>query len=374
MKKKSFIKVFSIVAVITTILLFNYGNKVYAEGENATNTTNTTQNQTQPATQEVVIKQLSSLNVNVDTSKALYTGKKIKKSINIYDGNKKLVEGTDYTVAYKNNKKTGKAKITITGKGNYQGTVKRYFIIVPKKVKIIDVYYAYNYKSAKVEWERDKLASGYVVYMSTKKDGEYKKVKKIKNNKTTEYTVNNLNRKKMYYFKVCSYKSVGDKDYYSTKMSKAKTKNKKIAKISLVSYSSGKNRNHNLKLCCKKIKGTVIKPGQSFNWFKVVGAASARKGYKKAMVFKGKNERALGYGGGVCQVSSTLYQAALATGCKIIERHEHSQPVSYCKKGKDATVTYGANNLIFKNTNKFSIKLVTYAEEGRTTCVVYRID
>ena len=115
MKKKSFIKVFSIVAMITTILLFNYGNTVYAEGENATNTTNTTQNQTQPATQEVVIKQLSSLNVNVDTSKALYTGKKIKKSINIYDGSKKLVEGTDYTVEYKNNKNTGKAKITIKG-------------------------------------------------------------------------------------------------------------------------------------------------------------------------------------------------------------------------------------------------------------------
>ena len=90
--------------------------------------------------------------------------------------------------------------------------------------------------------------------------------------------------------------------------------------------------------------------------------------------FIGKNKRGQGYGGGVCQVSSTLYQAALETGCKIIERHEHSQPVSYCKKGKDATVTYGANNLIFKNTNKFSIKLVTYAEEGRTTCVVYRID
>ena len=181
MKKKSFIKVFSIVAMITTILLFNYGNKVYAEGDNTTDTTNITQNQTQTATQEVVIKQISSLNVNVDTCKALYTGKKIKKSINIYDGNKKLVEGTDYTVAYKNNKKTGKAKITITGKGNYKGTVKKYFIIVPKKVKIIDVYYAYNYKSAKVEWERDKLASGYTVYMSTKKDGEYKKVKKIKN-------------------------------------------------------------------------------------------------------------------------------------------------------------------------------------------------
>lgn len=373
MKKKTVLRFFTIVAVVTTLLLFYYENKVYAEGEE--NTTNNVQNQTsiQPDT-PVVVKQLSSLSVNVDTTKALYTGKKIKKTISIYDGNKKLIEGIDYTVEYKNNKNTGKAKITIKGKGNYKGTIKKYFIIVPKKAKIIDVYYAYNYKSAKIEWEKDKQASGYTIYMSTKKDGEYKKVKRIKNNKTTEYTVKKLNSKKMYYFKVWSYKTVGDKNYYSTKISKAKSKNKKIAKISLVSYSSGKNRNHNLKLCCKTINGTVLKPGETFNWFRVVGAASARKGYKKAMIFKGKNERALGYGGGVCQVSSTLYQAALATGCKILERHEHSQPVSYCKKGKDATVTYGANNLIFKNKNKFSIKLVTYSDEGRTTCVVYRID
>ena len=65
--------------------------------------------------------------------------------------------------------------------------------------------------------------------MSTKKDGEYTKVKKIKSKKTTEYTVSNLKPKKMYYFKVCSYKTVDGKTYYSTKMSKAKTKSKKIA-------------------------------------------------------------------------------------------------------------------------------------------------
>ena len=361
MNRKKVLKFFVTVAIIVTTLLFGEASKVFAEGE-----INTTVTETQ-------IKQLSNLVVNIDTSKALYTGKKIKKSINIYDGNNKLVEGKDYKVTYKNNKNTGKAKITVSGIGSYTGTVKKYFIIVPKKAVLKDVIYSYNYKKAKIEWEKDTQASGYTIYMSTKKDGKYKKVKKIKSNKTTEYTVNNLKPKKMYYFKVCSYKNVGGKTYYSTKMSKAKTKSKKIAKISLVSYSSGKNRNHNLYLCCKKINGTILKPGQSFNWFRVVGAASASKGYKKAMIFKGKNERALGYGGGVCQVSSTLYQAALETGCKILERHEHSQPVSYCKRGKDATVTYGANNLIFKNTNNFSIKLVTYSEAGRTTCEVYRL-
>ena len=362
MNKKIFFKFFVIVLIIITALLFGGLNTAFAE-----ETDNITVTQTP-------IKDLSSLTIYIDTGNATYTGKKLTKPVTIYDGSNKLTEGQDYSVSFKNNKNTGKATITVTGKGNYTGTIKRNFFIVPKKAKIKDVIYSYNYKKATVEWAKDKQASGYAIYMSTKKDGEYQKVKNIKKNSTTSYTVKKLNSKKMYYFKVYSYKVIDGKRYYSYKMSNAKTKSKKIAKISLVSYSSGNNRNHNLKLCCKTINGTVIKPGQSFNWFRVVGPASARKGYKKAMVFKGKKERGLGYGGGVCQVSSTLYQAALETGCKIIERHEHSQPVSYCKKGKDATVTYGANNLIFKNTNKFSIKLVTYAEAGRTTCEVYRID
>lgn len=360
MNRKIVFKFFAIVVIITT-LLFGGVNKVFAEGE-------------ENITTEPQIKALSSLSVYIDTSNASYTGKKLKKPIKIYDGGYLLVEGQDYSVSFKNNKNTGKAKIIVTGKGIYTGTIKRNFYIVPKKAKIKDVIYSYNYKKATIEWEKDDQASGYVIYMATKKDGEYKKVKKIKKKKITEYTIKKLNSKKMYYFKIRSYKTIGGKNYYSTKYSKAKTKSKKIAKVSMVSYSSGMNRNHNLKLCCKTINGTVLKPGQTFNWFRVVGPASARKGYRKATIFIGNNKKGQGYGGGVCQVSSTLYQAALETGCKILERHEHSQPVSYCKKGKDATVTYGANNLIFKNTNKFSIKLVTYSEAGRTTCEVYRIN
>lgn len=362
MKRKSILKIFTIIVIVTITVLCGNANLVFAEGEINNNIV------------EPQIKQLSSLRIDIGEIKALYTGKKIKKSVNIYDGSVKLVEGQDYTVSYKNNKKTGKATITINGKGLYHGTEKRNFYIVPKKAYIRDVIYSYDYKKATIEWDKDKQASGYTIYMATKKDGEYKKVKKIKKNSTTEYTVKNLKPKKMYYFKVCSYKKIDGKTYYSTKMSKAKTKSKKIAKISLVSYSSGSNRNHNLKLACKRINGTVLKPGEVFNWFKVVGPASASRGYRKATIFIGKYKRGQGYGGGVCQVSSTIYQAALETGCRILERHEHSQPVSYCKKGKDATVTYGVNNLRFKNTRKYSIKLVMYSDKGRTTCEVYRIN
>lgn len=359
MKKKTLLKNLTIVVILTTtLLLFTGVNKVYAE-ENTT-----IQN---------IIKDISNLNIQVNTEKATYTGKKLTRPVAIYDGNTKLVEGTDYKVTFKNNKKTGKATIKIKGIGNYTGYVEKYFYIVPKKAKITDVIFLSNFKKATIEWEKDKQASGYVIYMATKKDGEYKRVKKIKKNKITQYTVKKLNPNKMYYFKICSYKTIEGKNYYSNKMSKAKSNKGKIAKISLVSYSSGSNRKHNLKLACKAINGTVLKPGEIFNWFKVVGPASGKRGYKKAMVFRGKKKRDLDYGGGVCQVSSTLYQAALQAGLKVLERHEHSQPVGYAKKGKDATVTYGVNNLKFKNTKNYKIKLVTYAEEGRTTCEMYRI-
>lgn len=263
MKNKNLFKILTVVISITTTLLFFVGvSKVYAD-----DTINV-----------IVVKQISNLNVQVDTSKATYTGKPLTRPVTIYDGNVKLTQDVDYEVSFKNNVKTGKAQITIKGKGNYTGKLVKNFYIVPKKAKIKDLIYSYNYKKATIEWEKDKQASGYTIYMSTKKDGNYEKVKKIKKNSITQYTVKNLNPKKMYYFKICSYKTIDEKDCYSRKMSNAKTKSKKIAKISLVSYSSGKNRNHNLKLCCKKVNGTILKPGETFNWFRVVGPASASRG------------------------------------------------------------------------------------------------
>ena len=358
MNKKTFSNIFTIVVITTILLFFSTVNTVFAEGNTGT---------------VAQIKQVSSLNINIDTSKALYTGKKITKSINIYDGNIKLAEGKDYEVKYDNNIKTGKATITVKGKENYTGTITRDFYIVPKKAYIRRVLFSSNFKKATIEWDRDKQASGYVIYMATKKDGNYKRVKKIKKNKITEYTVKKLNPNKMYYFKICSYKTVGGKNYYSTKMSKAKSNTGLLAKVSLVSYSSGSNRNLNLKKACKAIDETILRPGDTFNWFKVVGPASAARGYKKATIFIGKYKKGQGYGGGVCQVSSTVYQAALKSGLKILERHQHSQRVSYTKLGIDATVTYGVNNLRFKNNKKYSIKIVMYSKAGRTTCEMYRI-
>lgn len=383
MKRKVFSKGLIIVATISILGVAGVQNKVMAEELTQNTTQSATQNTTQTSAQNTTttiktqtkkeIKSIKNLKAKINTSTVAYTGKKIKPSVKIYDGKKKLKQNKDYTVEYKNNVKTGKAKITVKGIGDYKGTIKKYFYIAPKKAYIKSVFFNSKFTKATIEWKKDNLASGYAVFMSDKKDGKYKRIKKIKNKKITSYTVKNLDPDTMYYFKVCSFKMVNDKIVYSPKESKPKSNTGKLAKISLVSYSSGKNRNFNLKKASKLIDGTILKPGDVFNWFKVVGPASQARGYKKASVFVNK-KTVPGYGGGVCQVSTTVYQAALDSGLKILERHQHSKPVSYTSKDRDATVTYGVHNLRFKNNKKYSIKIVTYSKEGRTTCEMYRVE
>lgn len=104
-----------------------------------------------------------------------YTGKEIKPSVTVKDENIILKNGTDYIVLYNNNKNTGKATITITGKGNYAGIIKKTFNIVPKATSISSVKNV-SKKSAKISWKKDTRATGYEIYMSTAKaDKNYMK-------------------------------------------------------------------------------------------------------------------------------------------------------------------------------------------------------
>lgn len=104
----------------------------------------------------------------------------------------------------------------------------------------------------------------------------------------------------------------------------------------------------------------------------MVGRLAKYKGYKDAIAYVNGNEQ-MSIGGGVCQVSTAIYQCAKKSGMKIIERHEHGKAVSYIKDGEDATVTYGLRNLIFKNTCKYPIKIVCYSYDSTTVCRFYKI-
>ncbi len=117
------------------------------------------------------------------------------------------------------------------------------------------------------------------------------------------------------------------------------------------------NRNDNIRLAFSRINGYVLQPGKTFSFNKVVGNRTTKNGFKTAIEYV-YGEHVEGVGGGVCQASTTIYQAAICAGLKITERYAHSDSVSYADYGTDATVsdTKGhEKNLKFVNTTDYPI-------------------
>lgn len=125
-----------------------------------------------------------------------------------------------------------------------------------------------------------------------------------------------------------------------------------------------KNRTVNLKLAAAAIHGKVIQPGKSFSFNGVVGPRTKERGYLPATIFVG-GKKEQGLGGGICQVSSTLYNAVLNSKLTVVERHTHSLPVTYVPTGKDATVSYGWLDFRFKNQYAKPVKIQAVA--GKNT-------
>ncbi|MEA4882660.1 MAG: VanW family protein [Clostridia bacterium] len=110
-----------------------------------------------------------------------------------------------------------------------------------------------------------------------------------------------------------------------------------------------KSRNQNVALAAASLNGAVVEPGGEFSFNGVVGERGEEQGYGPARVIvDGKSES--GIAGGICQLSSTMYNAALLAGMEITERRPHSRPVPYLPAGLDATVSYGARDLRWVNT------------------------
>ena len=134
---------------------------------------------------------------------------------------------------------------------------------------------------------------------------------------------------------------------------------------------NAKARNHNIKLASVAIDNCVINPGDVFSFNEVIGYAGPQQGYQISTIFvDGKEEKA--YGGGICQVSSTLYNAAMEAGLEIIERHPHSKPVEYVPKGKDAATSYNGVDLKFKNTHPFPVTINSYMGDGTFTVEIVK--
>lgn len=130
--------------------------------------------------------------------------------------------------------------------------------------------------------------------------------------------------------------------------------------------ASNENRETNLKLSSEKINGTIIMPGEIFSYNKIVGERTIAKGYKEAAVYSG-GKVINGIGGGICQLSSTLYNAVVYANLEIVSRSNHMFLTSYVTAGRDATVSWGTLDFSFKNTKKYPIKVVSIVKNGLVT-------
>lgn len=132
--------------------------------------------------------------------------------------------------------------------------------------------------------------------------------------------------------------------------------------------SSSDNRLSNIRLALSSINGICLEPGESFSFNEVVGKRTKERGYKTAAAYSsGKVTEEVG--GGICQVSTTLFNAAVKADLEITERHSHSLTVSYVDLGKDAAVDWGNKDLCFTNTSDDRVYICGYVDNEKRVCV-----
>lgn len=146
--------------------------------------------------------------------------------------------------------------------------------------------------------------------------------------------------------------------------------NCRISSFSTDFATSISNRINNIELAAKAISGTILMPGEIFSFNETVGERTKERGFKEAGVIIG-DKMETGLGGGICQVSSTLYNAVLTANLKIEERTNHSLPLAYISKGLDATVNWENIDLKFKNTLKTPIYIDGYTKNKNLYFDIY---
>lgn len=146
-----------------------------------------------------------------------------------------------------------------------------------------------------------------------------------------------------------------------------------VSKAETTYDASNRGRSENLRIATSKINGTVIMPGEQFSFNGVVGERTVSEGYQDAAIYS-DGQVVNGLAGGICQVSSTLYNAVLSANLQVDERYNHSFTTSYAKPGKDATVVYGVKDLKFTNTRTYPIKIEASVGGGVCTFEIYGIE
>lgn len=129
------------------------------------------------------------------------------------------------------------------------------------------------------------------------------------------------------------------------------------------------NRNANIALAAQSINSVVVMPGEVFSYNELIGDCSLASGYKESTIYL-NGKLSTGVGGGICQVSTTLYNAVLRANLEIVQRRNHSLGVTYVPAGQDAMVNIGTSDFKFKNNRDYPIEVIAYVNPGSVTCAI----
>lgn len=140
---------------------------------------------------------------------------------------------------------------------------------------------------------------------------------------------------------------------------------------SIIHYTSSDNRDVNISVACSNINGIILNPGDQFCWSSIVGQTSIEKGYLQAPVIM-NHQSVLGLGGGVCQVSTTIYNALLDTSIVPSKVYSHSIGCAYAKN--DATVAHGSKDFVFSNSYDFPIQIEAYSYKAVVFVNIYKLE
>lgn len=155
-----------------------------------------------------------------------------------------------------------------------------------------------------------------------------------------------------------------------------KTTTKQVQSINCIlgkfstTFNNDTSRGSNIHVAGESTSDILLMPGETFSYNKTTGARNWVNGYKSAPVIVG-GKVVNGEGGGVCQVSTTIYNAALMSGLIIDEVHNHSLPSRYAPRGRDATVSYGYTDLKFSNPFNHPIYIKNIVGKGAITSKIY---
>ncbi len=221
-----------------------------------------------------------------------------------------------------------------------------------------------------VSWKTLKC-TGYQIYYSS--DPTFKTDNhciRVNGSSTSSYTIKGVSRYRTYYVRVRAFTMCKGIQYSGYMSYYLGTGYNHLYMSYTSNYVNNYNRTQNLIIASNAINGTIIQPGQTFSFNDVVGPRTTAKGYKNAPVFSETGVEN-GIGGGICQVASTMFNCALYSNVEIVERHQHNQRVSYVPLGRDAAISGTYQDLKWKNTTGYPIKIEMTVSGGKISCRFY---